>query len=68
MQVDKGRHSTLFLERSDATPLNGVFAESVPQPIERERQPMRALMWHEGREPFIFKQPELGSPLVCWRF
>lgn len=68
MQVDKGRHSTVFLERYDATALNGVFPESVSQPIERERQPMRALMLHEGREPFIIKQRELGSPLVHWRF
>lgn len=44
MQMDKVRHSLFFLQRCDVTPLDGMLAESRAQPIERERQPMRALV------------------------
>ena len=50
------------------TSLNGLLAESRSKPIERERQPMRTLVLHEGFGPLIVKQRELRSPLVCWRF
>ena len=50
------------------TSLNGLLAESRSKPIERERQPMRTLVLHEGFGPLIVKQRELRFPLVCWRF
>jgi hypothetical protein len=50
------------------TPLNGLLAESRSKPIERERQPMRALVLHGGFETLLVKQRQLRSPLIRWRF
>jgi len=68
MQMDKVRHLALFFGRCDVTPLNRLLAESLSKPIERERQPLRALVLHGGFEPLIVKQRKLRSPSVRRRF
>ena len=50
------------------TSLNGMLPESRSEPIECERQSMRALMLHEDLGLLIVKQRQLRSPLGRWGF